>query len=247
MPRQSLQTSRGPLPTYLIRQPNAQTHDALPRETLHASLAAGRTITRIVPSVARRIVPCFSPPRCCGATSAAHLRMLAVAALLCASWSPRLHPRGLHHRHQRVIATEEASLLAQLDDLYRMLLVDGPIEIEYAPEQVADQLVGFEPSRRVVGAHVTPAGWFGLALVSLWTLYSPAGLVAYLRDARARGEELPLHLEWVPEYVWPQKHPKEADEEQAETAAQVEQSGAKNSDDPSPMGDADGRGESIDT
>ena len=173
--------------------------------------------------------------------------MLAVAALLCASWSPRLHPRGLHHRHQRVIATEEASLLAQLDDLYRMLLVDGPIEIEYAPEQVADQLVGFEPSRRVVGAHVTPAGWFGLALVSLWTLYSPAGLVAYLRDARARGEELPLHLEWVPEYVWPQKHPKEADEEQAETAAQVEQSGAKNSDDPSPMGDADGRGESIDT
>ena len=161
--------------------------------------------------------------------------MLAVAALLCASWSPRgagRHPRGLHHRHrhQRVIATEEASLLAQLDDLYRMLLVDGPIEIEYAPEQVADQLVGFEPSRRVVGAHVTPAGWFGLALVSLWTLYSPAGLVAYLRDARARGEELPLHLEWVPEYVWPQKHPKEAGGEQAETAAQ------EISDDPSPGG-----------
>ena len=175
--------------------------------------------------------------------------MLAVAALLCASWSPRLHPRGLHHRHQRVIATEEASLLAQLDDLYRMLLVDGPIEIEYAPEQVADQLVGLDSSRRVVGAHVTPAGWFGLALVSLWTLYSPAGLVAYLRDARARGEELPLDLEWVPEYVWPQKHPKEAGEEQAETAAQVEQSGAKISDehDPSPMGDADGRGESRDT
>lgn len=193
-------------------------------------------------------VPCFSPPRCCGATSAP-LGMLAVAALLCASWSPRLHPRGLHHRHQRVIATAEASLLAQLDDLYRMLLVDGPIEIEYAPEQVADQLVGLEPSRRVVGAHVTPAGWFGLALVSLWTLYSPAGLVAYLRDARARGEELPLHLEWVPEYVWPQKHLKEAGEEQAETAAQVEQSGAKISDehDPSPMGDADGRGESRDT
>ena len=180
--------------------------------------------------------------------------MLAVAALLCASWSPRgagRHPRGLHHRHrhQRVIATEEASLLAQLDDIYRMLLVDGPIEIEYAPEQVADQLVGLETSRRVVGAHVTPAGWFGLALVSLWTLYSPAGLVAYLRDARARGEELPLHLEWVPEYVWPQKHPKEAGGVQAETAAQVEQSGAKISDehDPSPMGDADGRGESRDT
>ena len=168
--------------------------------------------------------------------------MLAVAALLCASWSPRLHPRGLHHRNQRVIATAEASLLAQLDDLYRMLLVDGPIEIEYAPEQVADQLVGLE-TNRVVGAHVTPAGWFGLALVSLWTLYSPAGLVAYLRDARARGEELPLHLEWVPEYVWPQKHPKEAGGEQAETAAQVEQSGAKISDDPSP----DGRGESRDT
>ena len=179
--------------------------------------------------------------------------MLAVAALLCASWSPRgasRHPRGLHHRHrhQRVIATEEMSLLAQLDDLYRMLLVDGPIEIEYAPEQVADQLVGLETNRRVVGVHVTPAGWFGLALVSLWTLYSPAGLVAYLRDARARGEELPLYLEWVPEYVWPQKHPKEAGGVQAETAAQVEQlSGAKISDDPSPMGDADGRGESRET
>ena len=207
---------RHPLPTSPIRQPNAQTHDALPRETLHAVQAA------------RSTVPCFSPPRCCGAS--APLGMLAVAALLCASWSPRLHPRGLHHRHQRVIATEEASLLAQLDDLYRMLLVDGPIEIEYAPEQVADQLVGLEPSRRVVGAHVTPAGWFGLALVSLWTLYSPAGLVAYLRDARARGEELPLHLEWVPEYVWPQKHPKEAGGEQAETAAQ------EISDDPSPGG-----------
>lgn len=154
--------------------------------------------------------------------------MLAVAALLCASWSPlgaSRHPRALHHhRHQRVIATEEMSLLAQLDDLYRMLLVDGPIEIEYAPEQVADQLVGLE-THRVVGVHVTPAGWFALALVSLWTLYSPAGLVAYLRDARARDEELPLHLEWVPEYVWPQKHPKEA-----ETVAQVEQSGAEISD-----------------
>tara|TARA_B100000767_G_scaffold39896_1_gene33488 strand:- start:311 stop:817 length:507 start_codon:yes stop_codon:yes gene_type:complete len=145
-----------------------------------------------------------------------------------ASWSPlgvSRHPHGLlqhHRRHQRVVATE-VSVLAQLDDLYRMLLVDGPIAIEYAPEQVADQLVGLATNRPVVGVHVTPAGWFGLALASLWTLYSPAGLVAYLRDARARGEELPMHLDWVPEQVWPQQQPKEEGDVQAETAAQAAQ------------------------
>ena len=152
-------------------------------------------------------------------------KMLTVV-LQAASWSPlgvSRHPHGLlQHRHQRVIATE-VSVLAQLDDLYRMLLVDGPIAIEYAPEQVADQLVGLATNRPVVGVHVTPAGYFGLGLASLWTLYSPAGLVAYLRDARARGEELPMHLDWVPEQVWPQQQPKEAGDVQAETAAQAAQ------------------------
>ena len=52
---------------------------------------------------------------------------------------------------------------------------------------------------------------------------SPAGLVAYLRDARARGEELPMHLDWVPEQVWPQQQPKEEGDVQAETAAQAAQ------------------------
>ena len=177
---------------------------------------------------------CLRPPRrtrsCPSARSplAHHTRdrkMLTVV-LQAASWSPlgvSRHPHGLlQHRHQRVIATE-VSVLAQLDDLYRMLLVDGPIAIEYAPEQVADQLVGLATNRPVVGVHVTPAGWFGLALASLWTLYSPAGLVAYLRDARARGEELPMHLDWVPEHVWPQRQPEEAGGVQAETAAQATQ------------------------
>ena len=139
------------------------------------------------------------------------------------AWSPISVSRHHHrHRHQRVVATE-VSVLAQLDDLYRMLLIDGPIEIEYAPVQVADQLVGLATKRPVVGVHVTPAGWFGLSLASLWTLYSPAGLVAYLRDARARGEELPMHLDWVPEHVWPQRQPEEAGGVQAETAAQATQ------------------------
>lgn len=155
-------------------------------------------------------------------------QMLVALALQAASWSPlgvSRHPHGLHHhrhRNERVIATEVSSL-AQLDDLYRMLLVDGPIELEYAPEQVADQLIGLATNRPVVGVHVTPAGWFGLALASLWTLYSPAGLVAYLREARARGEELPMHLDWVPEHVWPQQQPKEAGGMQAETTAQATQ------------------------
>lgn len=152
----------------------------------------------------------------------AHHDMLALL-LQATAWSPVGVSRHHHrHRHQRVVATE-VSVLAQLDDLYRMLLIDGPIEIEYAPEQVADQLVGLATNRPVVGVHVTPAGWFGLSLASLWTLYSPAGLVAYLRDARARGEELPMHLEWVPEHVWPQRQPEEAGGVQAESAAQATQ------------------------
>ena len=139
-----------------------------------------------------------------------------------AAWAPPLgiswHPHGLQlrHRHQRVVAVE-GSVLMQLDDLYRILLVDGPIELEYAPQQVADQLVGLAANRPVVGVRVTPAGWSGITLASLWSCYSPAGLVAYLRDTRARGEELPMHLDWVPEYVWPQRRSEEMGEVQAET------------------------------
>ena len=159
------------------------------------------------------------------------------------AWSPQLgvsrqlrsgHDLQLDHRqrHLRVIATE-GSVLAQVNDLYRILLVDGPIELEYAPEQVADQLVGLATKSPVVGVRVTPAGWFGVALASLWTCYVPAGLVAYLRDARARGEELPLHLDWVPEYVWPQRR-SEADQEagvQAEAGALTVSASAKLSED----------------
>ena len=103
-------------------------------------------------------------------------------------------------------------MLAQLDDLYRMLLVDGPIELEFAPEQPADQLVGLTTKRRIVGLTVTPAGWFGMALAFLWTCYAPAGLVAFVRRAHTSGEELPMHLDWVPEYVWPQRRPETSEE-----------------------------------
>lgn len=68
-------------------------------------------------------------------------------------------------------------------------------------------MIGDGLARPIVGVRVTPSGYFGLACAALWSAYSPIGIIAYLRDTRARGDYVPASLDWVPTYIWPQRPP----------------------------------------
>ena len=71
-------------------------------------------------------------------------------------------------------------------------------------------MIGDGLARPIVGVRITLSGYFGLAIAALWSAYSPIGIIAYLRDTRARGDYVPASLDWMPAYVWPQRPPSEA-------------------------------------
>jgi hypothetical protein len=149
-------------------------------------------------------------------------------ATIAATWSPPLRSSALRApavscttRLPRAQVVADLSLADRADELYRTLLVDGPIEIVYGPDYV--DVMGDRVIRPVVGLRVTPAGYFGLSIAALWTAYAPAGLVAYIRDARARGED--VRFDWLPEYIWPQRAPEiKAD---AEPPLKIDEDAAK--------------------
>ena len=154
-------------------------------------------------------------------------------ATIAATWSPPLCSLRSNTLRLPVVACTtrlphegrarvDLSLADRTEELYRTLLVDGPVEIVYGPDFV--DVMGDRVIRPVIGLRVTPAGYFGLSIAALWTAYAPAGLVAYIRDARARGEDVD-QFDWLPEYIWPQRAPEiKAD---AEPPLKIDEDAAK--------------------
>ena len=92
-------------------------------------------------------------------------------------------------------------------------------------------MIGDGLARPIVGVRVTLSGYFGLAVAALWSAYSPIGIIAYLRDTRARGDYVPASLDWVPAYIWPQRPPAPAAAAAAaEEASPVDDAGGHSGD-----------------
>jgi hypothetical protein len=74
--------------------------------------------------------------------------------------------------------------------LYDLLFASPPVKFERTSYFKDEGMVDM-----ITGVTVTPAGWAALAVVALWSLFSPLGIVQYsrrLREAEQRADEAGL-------------------------------------------------------